>query len=188
MNLYSYADGDPVNNHDPSGNVCERKSADRLVCTNLGPGDAESMRDFLGGSAGQSLYSALRSDPRMQSENCRGGFDGGQCTQLANASSRLINHANSLCSDLGTGFVRTWQAGRVSYKGGPRSYGGAGFLFGPLGRIWLTQETLEASDTFLQNSLAHESAHLKWPLTQLLHLTPRERNDRVYQAGRTCQQ
>src|SRR5690606_33660635 len=107
--------------------------------------------------------------------------------RLANTTSRLVNHSNTLCSELGTLFARTWQDGRVSYKAGSRAYGGAGFLFGGLGRIWLTEGTLGASDDFLQNSVAHESAHLKWPWTQLQHLRPKVKDDRVYRTGAACQ-
>jgi hypothetical protein len=182
--LYSYANGDPVNNHDPSGNVCERKSTDRLVCTNLGPGDAETMRDFLGGSAGDEFYSTLRTDPRMQAENCRGGFDAGQCRQIAQALSNLTLDANSRCRTRGVSATRRFQAGRFVFGSwwSNKDYGWAETGFPRAwNRIGLTLNAFGEGE--LANTISHEEWHIAHPF-QSSH----ERyHYRAFNAGKECQ-
>jgi hypothetical protein len=184
MNLYSYADGDPVNNHDPNGTECERRG-DRLSCKNFGAGDAETIRDFLGGSTGQRVYSWLRLDPRFQSENCQGGFDGGQCMRLANATSQLINHTSPTvgreCSRYGTAFARRLQAGRVHWDPSPESDADFGSSWG--GEMWLSAKAFWPWQ--LRNTIAHEEHHLAHPILARLW-----RFDRIHdlssKAGRRC--
>lgn len=84
-NSYGYAGGDPVSNGDPLGLYCEKKSVDRMVCKDVGPGDYRTMSDFLGGAAGAGAFATFQTAGLTQwsAGTCRGGFSHSQCSNIA---------------------------------------------------------------------------------------------------------
>ena len=168
--MYGFAGGDPVNNQDPTGNSCERKSAERLVCTNVGPGDFRTASDFLGGEAGASAYRTFEEAglTKWGSNTCRGGFSHAQCGQLATVQSRLTLHADQACSRLGTRSTRRFQAGKFGYEVGMihRWYFGdkAAIGLSTPGRTTLSSELFTGgsrggSDLLLFLTNVHEEEH-----------------------------
>ena len=191
VNVYGYGGGDPVNQHDPFGLACEKKSADRMVCTNIGSGDAEAIRDFLGGESGNSAYSTLRANPAFRSENGRGGWSGSECMAVANAMAHLVVSNTQACSRMGTRATRRFQAGRYLRAPvlGEGTDGMAVGLLSPFafGRIVLLHpRTATYSTASLANVISHEEYHMWHPLTAIPPLGNRWFHREAYSFGDTC--
>ena len=167
LNVYGFANGDPVSYWDPSGLACEKKSEDRLVCTNVGPGDYRTVRDFLGGDAGQSAYSAFDEAGLTQwdSRSCRGGFTSAQCGVIADAQSSLTLHSNALCAALGARSTKRFQSGRFGWRpDAGQQYYGMSTPFNPFGMFRITRLSPIAFDPGeLANTIAHEEFHYERP-------------------------
>jgi RHS repeat-associated protein len=177
--MYGYAEGDPFNNDDPDGLYCVKKSEDHLECTDLGPGDFHTIRDFLGGEAGQSAYEQFERAGLTQwdARSCRGGFTHAQCDRIADALSSLTLHAQSICTRMGVSGTKRFQSGRYRWRGRFRHYGESNpfFPFGFLRRVWLGPLAFEPGE--LANTIAHEEFH---------HHRPFARHSRVHAVGDSC--
>jgi RHS repeat-associated protein len=179
LNLYGYAEGDPVNNHDPTGLYCEKKGEDHLVCKNVRPGDFRTIRNFLGGEAGQSAYETFERAGLTQwdSRTCRGGFSHAQCDQMANGLSNLTLTQSDICARMGVSATKRFQSGRYRWRGGMSAYGMANPFF-PLGfmrRVWLGPSAFRPGE--LSNTIAHEEYH---------HYRPFAPHSRVHAVGDGC--
>jgi hypothetical protein len=186
-NLYGFANGDPINGHDPSGFACEKRGSDRLMCTNLGPTDPRIIRDFLGGDAGNEAYDVFKRAGMTQwsASSCRVGFSDPQCDRMADAMSALTLSDNALCSSLGTLATRVFERGHMYFKQSTR-YHGAGFGPGQYGTIWLAPGAFSKGDVWLKDMIAHEARHLQAVKSQL---NPRHKDtgrDAVYNIGHMC--
>jgi hypothetical protein len=171
LNLFAFGAADPVNNYDPDGLACRRVATERLECTNIGPGDAETIRDFLGGTSGQRAYDHLRKLSAFRSENCRGGFTPSRCRQVADALSHLVLHEDKLCSRLGERATGRLQRGRVRYD---RDTPNFGYAIWP-SWFWLGDPAFRPGE--LANTIAHEEHHL---------LNPFARHKRTHAVGDAC--
>lgn len=178
-----------MNQHDPFGLACEKRGEDRMVCTNIGSGDAEAIRDFIGGESGQSAYATLRGHAAFRSENCRGGFGGAQCMDVAQAQSWLINHSNERCSALGTSAARRFQRGHYRYAPSATWLGLAKPVISR--NVWLGGRLWGDHQGYLTDTVAHEEAHHRYWLRFLVsvawisHNSGRV-NDFIYQIGTNC--
>jgi RHS repeat-associated protein len=167
LNAYAFAAGDPVSYWDPSGLACEKKSDDRLVCTDVGPGDYRTLRDFLGGDEGQSAYATFEEAglTHWDSRSCRGGFTPSQCDRIADAQASLTLHSNAFCSALGVRSTKRFQSGRFGW----RPYAGVDYFgmstpFNPLGAFRITRlSPLAFNSGELANTIAHEEFHYQRP-------------------------
>jgi RHS repeat-associated protein len=123
LNGYGYANGDPVGNYDPWGLECEPRGQERLHCTDVGPGDYRTIRNFLGGEAGANAYATFESLglTEWSERTCRGGFSYAQCGEVAEAQARLTLHPDSYCSRLGVRSTRRFQRGKFRFHPGPLS-------------------------------------------------------------------
>jgi RHS repeat-associated protein len=193
LNVYGFASGDPVSNADPSGLWCERRGSG-LHCEDIGPGDAWAIRDYLGGSAGQSFFedAAAAGWTRWSPETCRRGFSDTQCSDIAQSMSWLINSSNASCSALGTQASRRFQAGNyrlVQFKDS-RTLGESTPIVG--NDVQLGDKLWGEYAYLLTNTIAHEEAHYKYWFKFLYTFSwvhhDSKQNDFIYQLGNTCAQ
>lgn len=192
LNQYNYAGADPVNHYDPLGLACEKKNTDRMVCTEIGPGDFRTISDFLGGEAGASAYAMFEEAGLTAWSNttCRGGFEYSKCSDIAMAQSWLVNHSDSRCSALGTSATRRFQRGNYRYAPDEKDWLG---LAKPVisSKVWLGGRLWGDHQGYLTNTVGHEEAHHRyWPRflvtgAWIRHNSGRV-NDFIYKIGARC--
>lgn len=165
-NLYGYAGSDPVNNFDPTGRVCQRRGSDLLVCNPVGSGDFNTIRTFLGGSAGHHAYEQLSAAfPDLVISSCGRKFKANQCEMLADAMSRLIVDVASHCRNVGVNAMTRLQNGRYR-RGTWYSRADYGEAESAWPRSWnyvgINDHTFKERGQ-LDNTIAHEEFHiLNW--------------------------
>lgn len=193
LNLYGFADGDPLSHSDPFGLWCEKRGSgngERLYCEDIGPGDFYTIRDYLGGAAGESAFHTFQQAgfTKWSPSTCVGGFSDSQCTMLAQSFSKLTLHADSRCSSLGVSATKRFQAGRFRYKDLPDNLLGYAQKFWPWGTITLDPDAF-ATPQILTTIVAHEARHFQNPFAGGGPLGIFHRyGDSVYRIGEYCGQ
>lgn len=125
INQYAFAAGDPVNGWDPSGLACRTIGVDRLECTDISAGDFATIRDFLGGAAGQAAYElfARAGWTGGGSQSCPNVDFASRCNQIRDKLSYYANSPAPLCKTLGSAGVSRYGRGQYNYsptRGGAR--------------------------------------------------------------------
>ena len=101
-------------------------------------------------------------------DQCQGGFDDGQCTQLAVSLSALVLHSDEQCGKVGVSATKRLQRGDYRFNRGNIVKGGKNYVGWATKRIllWggktrLSSRLFDPADlgSLLQNTLAHEEAH-----------------------------
>ncbi len=175
LNLYGFSAGDPIGNADPFGLVCHPQGADKLVCTGA-PGDWWTIRGFLGGRAGQSVFDAAKAAglTKWNERTCQGGFitDGNtdRCDALAEVHANLILSGDPLCITLGVRAADRFEQGRYRLYNGILGTNRGGDIIGtayPRVLFWGSGTTVLSSEIFgtgkyakhRQYLVAHEETH-----------------------------
>lgn len=179
INQYAFAGNNPIGQRDPSGTVCEVISEgvdEKLVCTDVGPGDYRTIRKYLGGEVGANAFRffenlGLTSWTLGRSGSCRRGFVLEECDQLAEAMSDLVLNRDRLCSQLGVASTRRFQRGLYdkhdaifNRKGEPAfgiSYAQFPAPWGKNQRVGLAPQAFDRGET--SNTIAHEEYHYRRP-------------------------
>lgn len=187
-----------MNNTDPFGLECERRGSDRLHCENYGPGDAWTIRRFLGGESGAGAFAFLTSLGLTQwsAKTCRGGFSEGQCGNLAESLATLTLHENNLCRLLGSRATQRFQLGRLRYHEGYIQNGDSRIVgLANVWQIWRAGTIVVSSHLFpggphseaMTEILAHEEYHFLYLGSSIWYgVFGHHRGDPIYSAGETC--
>jgi len=194
LNPYAYAGSNPVMNGDPTGLWCEVRGAgtevERLHCEDIRPGDYHTIRNYLGGAAGQSAFDMFTALgwTAWSASTCRGGFSDSQCSDIAKAQSRLTLHNDAQCRTLGVSATRRFQRGHYRYS--PNETGWVGMAIPVFSRkVWIAGLAWTTYQGDLQNVIAHEEAHHRYWLKFALQLNWVDHNaggDFIYEIGNRC--
>jgi RHS repeat-associated protein len=172
LNLYGYANGDAVSQHDPLGLSCARHGPEKLECTGLNPGDFGTIARFIGGASGERALQTFSAAGWTQwnASNCRGGWNPAECATIANALSLLTLSDDSACSEAGTRAMRRFQSGRTikaPILGGHADGMAVGAIFPfAFGRYVLMHPRVAGYEvTGIRNVFGHEEQHMHRPWT-----------------------
>jgi RHS repeat-associated protein len=194
-NLYTFANGDPINGHDPSGALCLFATFDTgYTCS-------------AGGGSNDPPWGQAPLDPElrqfMNSPNpgwCGGGFSDNQCNGISNAIGALIESGTPLCHQMGVYADQAFTSSSIQFAT-TADVVNAGYdpsitvaMTQPNDLIGLTAMAFTNSQYTLTSTLAHETVHwiggdVRTSKSDLLHDNPNPPNGptEAYWVGSACQ-